>query len=105
MYLSTMRGEYVFTAFDVDDARQYEQFGTRRSGRYVSRCTIPADFLNEGRFSVGVNASSFGVRRYFMDESALSFSVDISGAPGTQWPELRHGPVRPRLVWQIEKVE
>lgn len=105
MYLSTMRGEYVFTAFDVDDAKKYEEFGGRRAGRYISRCTLPADFLNEGRYSVGVNASSFGVRRYFMDEAALSFSVDISGAPGTQWPELRHGPVRPRLDWQIEKVE
>jgi hypothetical protein len=44
-----------------------------------------------------VNASSFGVRRYFMDENALAFNVDISGAPGTQWPEPRVGPVRPRL--------
>ena len=105
MYLSTMRGEYVFTAFDTDNTAQFEQFGTRRAGRYFSRCNLPADFLNEGRYSLGVNASSFGVRRYFMDETALSFNVDISGAPGTQWPEMRQGPVRPRLDWQIEKVE
>jgi lipopolysaccharide transport system ATP-binding protein len=105
MYLSTMRGEYVFTAFDTDDAEQYEQFGARQSGRYISRCSIPADFFNEGRYSLGVNASSFGVRRYFMDENALSFNVDISGAPGTQWPELRQGPIRPRLDWKIEKVD
>ncbi len=105
MYLSTMRGEYIFTAFDTDDAGQFEQFGARQAGRYISRCHIPADFFNEGRYSLGVNASSFGVRRYFMDENALSFSVDVSGAPGTQWPEMRQGPVRPRLDWRIEKVE
>jgi lipopolysaccharide transport system ATP-binding protein len=105
MYLSTVRGEYVFTAFDVDDAKQYERFGSRRPGHYVSRCTLPADLLNEGRYALGVNASSFGVRRYFMDESALSFNVDISGAPGTQWPELRHGPLRPRLDWTIEQLD
>ncbi len=105
MYLSTMRGEYVFTAFDVDDAKQYEQFGARKPGHSFSRCCLPADFLNEGRYSLGVNASSFGVRRYFMDENALSFNVDVSGGPGTQWPELRQGPVRPRLDWTIEKVE
>ena len=105
MYFSTMRGEYVLTTFDVDDARQYEQFGARQAGRYRSRCTLPGDLFNEGRYTVGVNASSFGVRRYFMDENALSFNVDISGAPGTQWPEMRHGPVRPRLEWGIEKVE
>jgi lipopolysaccharide transport system ATP-binding protein len=105
MYLSTMRGEYVFTAFDTDEVTQFERFGSRKAGRYFSRCHLPADFLNEGRYSLGVNASSFGVRRYFMDETALSFNVDISGAPGTQWPEMRQGPVRPRLEWQIEKVE
>jgi lipopolysaccharide transport system ATP-binding protein len=105
MYLSTMRGEYIFTTFDTDDAGQFEQFGARQAGHYFSRCHIPADFFNEGRYSLGVNASSFGVRRYFMDENALSFNVDISGAPGTQWPELRQGSVRPRLDWKIEKVE
>ena len=100
-----MRGEYVFTAFDTDDAQQYEQFGARQAGRYVSCCTIPADFFNEGRYTLGVNASSFGVRRYFMDESAISFNVDISGAPGMQWPEIRQGPIRPRLDWKIEKLD
>jgi lipopolysaccharide transport system ATP-binding protein len=104
LYLSTMRGEYVFTSFDVDDAAEYEKFGTRPAGHYVSRCSLPADLLNEGRYSLGVNASSFGVRRYFMDDGALSFNVDISGAPGTQWPEPRHGPIRPRWAWTIEKV-
>ena len=104
-YLSTMRGEYVFTSFDTDDARLYEQFGARKAGRYVSRCTLPADMFNEGRYSLGVNASSFGVRRYFMDENALSFNVDVSGAPGMQWPEMRVGPIRPRLDWKIEKVD
>ena len=105
MYLSTMRGEYIFTAFDTDDAKQYEQFGARQAGRYISRCEIPADFFNEGRYSLGVNASSFGVKRYFMDENALSFNVDISGAPGTQWPEVRQGPLRPRFDWKIEKID
>jgi lipopolysaccharide transport system ATP-binding protein len=105
IYLSTMRGEYVFTSFDTDDAKQYEQFGMRPAGRYISRCEIPADFFNEGRYSLGVNASSFGVKRYFMDENALSFNVDISGAPGTQWAEARQGPIRPRLNWRIEKLD
>lgn len=104
MYLSTMRGEYIFTSFDTDDAKQFEQLGARQPGHYISRCEIPPDFFNEGRYSLGVNASSFGVKRYFMDENALSFNVDISGAPGAQWPEVRQGPVRPRLNWKIEKL-
>src|SRR5512140_1284655 len=105
MYLSTMRGEYVLRAFDVDDAGQYEKFGVRKAGRDFRRYCLPADFLNACRSSLGVFASSFGVRRYFMDENALSFSVDVSGGPGTQWPEMRQGPVRPRLDWTIETVD
>ncbi len=104
-YLSTMRGEYVLTSFDTDEPQMFEKFDSRKAGRYISRAEIPADIFNEGRYSLGVNASSFGVRRYFMDENALAFNVDISGAPGTQWPEPRVGPVRPRLNWKIEKLD
>jgi len=105
IYLSTMRGEYIITSFDVDDSQQYEKYATRNTGHYISHATLPADLFNEGRYVLGVNASSFGVRRYFMDENALAFNVDISGAPGTQWAEPRQGPIRPRLDWKIEKVE
>ena len=104
-YLNTIRGEYVFTSFDVDDADEYEKQTVRQPGTYISRCTLPADLLNEGRYIIGVNASSFGVKRYFMDENALGFSVDPSGAPGMQWAEQRQGPIRPRLEWTIEKID
>lgn len=102
-YLSTIRGEYVFTSFDVDDAAEFEKHSTRQAGVYTSRCVIPGDLLNEGRYVIGVNASSFGVKRYFMDENALSFSVDPSAAPGMQWAEQRQGPLRPRLGWTIDR--
>jgi lipopolysaccharide transport system ATP-binding protein len=105
LYVSTMRGEYVFTSFDTDEPTLFETNSTRKAGRYISRAILLPDMFNEGRYSVGVNASSFGVRRYFMDENALAFNVDISGAPGTQWPEPRVGPIRPRLEWKIEKVD
>jgi lipopolysaccharide transport system ATP-binding protein len=105
LYVSTMRGEYIFTSFDTDTPALYETFDTRTAGHYVSRAEIPADIFNEGRYMVGVNASSFGVRRYFMDENALAFNVDISGAPGTQWGEPRVGPIRPRLNWEILRLD
>jgi len=105
LYISTMRGEYVFTSFDTDEPALYDNFDSRTAGHYISRAEIPADVFNEGRYTVGVNASSFGVRRYFMDENVLAFNVDISGAPGTQWGEPRVGPVRPRLNWKIEKID
>jgi lipopolysaccharide transport system ATP-binding protein len=103
LYLFTSRGEPVFTSFDTDDRHAFERMTQRRRGRYVSRCTIPPDLLNEGRFVVGVNASSYRVRSYFTDEHALTFSVDGTGAPGSHWPEHRAGPLRPALHWEIEE--
>jgi lipopolysaccharide transport system ATP-binding protein len=102
LYLTTARGEYVWASFDTDDQAQYQAFPVRQAGRAISRCTIPADLLNEGRYILGLNASSYRLRRYFQEEQALSFTVDATDAPGSQWPELRLGPVRPRLAWQIE---
>jgi lipopolysaccharide transport system ATP-binding protein len=102
IYLNTSRGEYIFTSFDVDEPEQYEKNSTRAAGRYISRCVLPADYLNEGRYSLGFNASSFRVKRYFHDEQALAFNIDPSGAPGMQWTEQRFGPTRPRLNWDIE---
>jgi lipopolysaccharide transport system ATP-binding protein len=104
IYLQTMRGEHVFTSFDLDDLALFDKLPVRAAGHYVSQCTVPAEFLNEGRFVVGMNASSYRVRRYFQDERALTFSVDAVGASGMQWPEPRLGVVRPRLTWKIQNV-
>ncbi|MGB8252064.1 MAG: ABC transporter ATP-binding protein [Anaerolineaceae bacterium] len=105
VYLLSTRGELVFTSFDTDEGELYEKYPSRAPGHYISHCTIPADLLNEGRFVLGMNASSFRVKRYFQDEQALTFTVDATGAPGMQWPEPRLGPIRPRIKWIIEKVK
>ncbi len=102
VYLMSTRGEAVFTSFDTDDPADFERLAVRPAGRYISRCTLPPDLMNEGRFVLGLNASSYRVRRYFQDEQALTFTVDGMGAPGMHWPEPRIGAVRPRLNWQIE---
>jgi lipopolysaccharide transport system ATP-binding protein len=103
LYLITIRGELVFTVFDTDSPTEYDQYATRPAGRFISRCQIPADFFNEGQYVLGLNASSFRVKRYFQDDHSLSFSVDAMGAPGKQWSEVRLGIIRPRLDWQIEE--
>ena len=101
VYLFTGRGEPVFTSFDTDNPEAYAELAVRRAGRYRSRCRIPGDLLNEGRFVLGVNASVFRMRSYFTEEHALSFTVDGTGAPGSQWAESRRGPLRPALAWKI----
>jgi lipopolysaccharide transport system ATP-binding protein len=105
LYLQSLRGEVILTSFDTDEPKQYDKYGTRAAGHYVSRAALPPNFLNEGQYLLGVNASSFRVRRYFSDERALAFTVDAMGAPGMQWPEPRQGFVRPQLDWKIEQLE
>lgn len=105
VYLQSVRGEVVFTSFDTDEPKQYDKYATRAAGHYVSRAILPANYLNEGQYLLGMNASSFRVRRYFSDERALAFTVDAMGAPGMQWPEPRQGFVRPQLEWTIEQTE
>lgn len=105
VYLQTIRGETIFTSFDTDEPKQYNKFATRAAGHYLSRAILPANFLNEGQYVLGINASSFRVRRYFQEERALAFMVDAMGAPGMQWPEPRQGLVRPLLEWEIEQIE
>ncbi|MBA4419985.1 MAG: ABC transporter ATP-binding protein [Anaerolinea sp.] len=102
LYFMSTRGEHIFTSFDTDDPQRFELQSSRRSGRYFSRCTVPANTFNEGRVVLGVNASSYRIKRYFQDEQALVFSVDATGAPGTQWSEVRMGPIRLALDWEIE---
>lgn len=103
IYLMTSRGEYVFTSFDTDEPSKYTRYRVRKAGHYISSCTIPPDMLNEGRFVIGMNASSYMVRRYFGDERSLNFNVNSTGAPGMQWVEVRNGPIRPRLDWEIKE--
>ncbi len=103
VYLSSSQGEALFTSFDTDRSEDFERYTDRPAGRYLSRCRIPANTFNEGRFIVGVNASSFRIRSYFTDEHALTLHVDSTGAPGSHWPERRSGPLRPALDWSIEE--
>jgi len=104
LYMMTTRGEYIFTTFDTDDPAVFESLTVRAAGRYVSRCSIPPNLMNEGRFILGVNASVYRIKRYFQDDKALTFTVDATGAPGMHWPEKRLGSVRPKLDWKIEVV-
>ena len=103
VYLFSGQGEPILTSFDTDDLDAFNELESRDAGKYVSRCMIPAHLLNEGRFIVGVNASSYGVRSYFTDEHALRFMIDGTGAVGSQWPEVRRGPLRPALEWEIRE--
>jgi lipopolysaccharide transport system ATP-binding protein len=101
IYLTTTRGEFVFTSFDTDEVSLFNTHTERKSGHYISRCTLPANMLNEGRYVVGVNASIYRVKSFFTDQNAMTININPSGAPGMQWGETRQGVIRPALEWEI----
>lgn len=80
-----------------------------KKGIYVSRCFIPANFLNATTYFIGLAISSYypAVKVHFYDESCLSFNVHdplegVSTRPETGIPIP--GAVRPYLEWEIEKL-
>ena len=98
--LSGGDGALLFCAFDTDDAARYIE--RRAAGTYCSRCRIPGELLNEGRFIVGINAGIFNVGRLFQDEHVVTFNVTKTGGAGGHWAEASGGMLRPRLDWEIE---
>jgi lipopolysaccharide transport system ATP-binding protein len=103
--LQSIHGELILFSFDMDDLGLFESSSLRRPGHYLTRCEIPGDLLNEGRFVMGLSASAYRMKPYVEEEHVLTFTVDGAGAPGGQWAEHRAGLLRPRLKWQIEAIE
>jgi lipopolysaccharide transport system ATP-binding protein len=92
-------------AFYCHDASGY-QLG---KGAYVSRCYIPANFLNATTYFIGLAVSSYqpAVKVHFYDENCLSFNVydsceGVATRPETVIPIP--GAVRPNLEWDIKAI-
>ena len=76
-------------------------------GDYAAECLIPANFLNDGIYSVGLAVASFesGVSVHFFEQAALIFNVrdpidDVVTRAG--YSGVFPGAVRPLLNWTVE---
>ena len=79
------------------------------AGIYRAECHVPADFLNDGLYSVGLALSSFesGLDVHFNEQGALLFNVrdPIDGvASRVGYSGSIPGAVRPILRWTIGTV-
>lgn len=95
-------GECAFVVHDT-------QAKPLKRGRYVTRCLVPGNFLNEGSYFVGLAMSSFGagIVVHYYEKSCLSFNVadrhdDVVTRPGHGMPIP--GVVRPHLDWDLHKL-
>lgn len=72
-------------------------------GLYRSRCRIPGNFLNDGRYSVTVILGKLpSMEPVVLEEDVLVFDVTDTGVMRKEWYGGWIGTVRPRLAWYTE---
>jgi lipopolysaccharide transport system ATP-binding protein len=95
-------GEAILSTKDLD---AYPSDYVREAGRYVSRCTLPGDFLNAGKFFITVGSDIPMVQANFNADRVLSFSVEMaSDSVGGHVPDGRVGLLRMQLPWSVERL-
>ncbi len=94
-------GTVVFSTRDLDDGCESQ---VREPGTYVSRCTIPGDFLDYGQYFVSFGADFPMLRSHFALHHALEFQIEPTGGSGGHVSDGRSGLLRVRLPWVIEPV-
>ena len=93
-------GTVVFTSSDTCAVAMDET--SRSAGRYISRCEIPGNFLNEGPYTITVSADIPFVEILFFEENVLSFYVEQVGGLSGRYSERWPGVICPNLKWIIE---
>jgi lipopolysaccharide transport system ATP-binding protein len=99
--LLTAEGSALLSSTDLES--QPEDL-VRERGLYVSRCTIPGDFLNYGQYYVSVGADFPMIQSHFFFDRGLSFLVERTGGVGGHIPDARSGMLRMRLPWDVAAV-
>jgi lipopolysaccharide transport system ATP-binding protein len=109
VYLVDATANVVFSSAttpgaNAGDERWFERPHPR--GLYRSRCTIPANFLNDGTYYISAYVFRLGYGVEAQGSEAIGFSVFDTGVMrlpggGREWP----GVIRPRLHWETELVD
>ena len=71
-------------------------------GLFRSRCTFPANFLNEGRFGFNVVFISRAAYIEFWRHDVLHINTYDEGGMRKEWGQGWIGVVRPRMAWRTE---
>jgi lipopolysaccharide transport system ATP-binding protein len=115
-YLNLVGGSRVMTAVHITDSVGTSVLSTmnapsacvetdpwfdkpRPVGRYRSRCTLPANFLNDGLYRVSPIFLTGGAETAVHEREIVSFMVHETGAMRKEYQGAWLGVVRPRLAW------
>jgi lipopolysaccharide transport system ATP-binding protein len=94
--LAAHDGTIVFSSKDADTREE-----ARTPGTFLSRCTIPGNFLNYGQYFLSVGSDTPMVQSHFFVDRGLSFTVEQTGGIGAHISDGRQGLLRPELPWTI----
>ena len=105
-HLMNQRNERVFYTFDDIEKRSWDE-RRKLPGKYISRCKIPGDFLNDGTYSITVALTDNKV--YSQIDDAVLFQVDDvmdpRGARGLYYEaKWISSTVRPVLKWDVQVI-
>jgi lipopolysaccharide transport system ATP-binding protein len=80
------------------------------SGEYSAECHIPANFLNDGLYSVGLALTSYesGVSVHFSEMGAIMFNIrdPIDGVvTRASYSGPMPGAIRPLLAWTVKPID
>lgn len=89
---------YVLASPSIADATWFLK--PHPAGTFRSRCIIPGDILNEGRYSLTVLLVEDGVQLIGVAERVVSLDMVDSGSGRGSFFGTWGGAVRPRLCWE-----
>jgi lipopolysaccharide transport system ATP-binding protein len=97
--LTANDGTVVFSSKDADTLEE-----SRTPGTFVSRCTIPGNFLNYGQYFLSVGSDTPMIQTHFFIDRGLSFTIEQSGGIGAHISDGRQGLLRPDLPWSMRRL-
>ena len=95
--LFTVDGTCAFVSADFD--LHPELLDVRSPGSYQSQVTIPACWLNTGRYTVSVYIANATTGVVYDQVEAIIFNVVDTGTPGSRHGVERKGVLQPVLDW------
>lgn len=75
------------------------------TGVFRTSCTLPANLLNDGRYSVSVFAVNVPDQREIVCGDVVTFHAHDTGRMRAEYGGIWTGVVRPRLHWRTRRVE
>ena len=106
VHISDGGGSYVF----VTSPHDWGDNQARTAGDYQASVEIPAHFLNDGLYSVGVALNHFEptLQTAFFERGALTFNIvdridDNELRTVSRWGGRIPGVVRPLLKWHVQQ--